>query len=566
MNKIKQYICTCAKAVDAWAVIYVIAMIVPNVLLDFTESMNLWGKLANIIVPASIYLLLVSKVKRTGAIMLWLVIMMVMNAFQIVLYYLYGNGIIAIDMLINCVTSNPDEAGELLSNLTLPIIINVVIYVPLILWAVYASTRKPSLRSSALFRKRAFKIGFYTLSMGILIVVVAMLTSPRYRVNRDLYPFNVISNIVSASQRIGQSVNYHNTSSGFKYDAKMSEDSYDDELIVLVIGETSRAGNWQLFGYDRPTNPRLSQRDDLILFPRAVSQSNTTHKCVPLMLTPISPSEFDSIMYYKSAVTAFNEAGFSTSFYSNQAKNHSYTQFFSEEADTVNYLDGKHRFDHLLVEDMKKELSDTAMQRKLIVLHTYGSHFNYHDRYTPEFSYFTPDGSTNANAKHRPVLVNAYDNSIRYIDNYLADAIESLESTGRSAVLFFAADHGEDIFDDDRERFLHASPVATYWQLHVPMFIWMSDEYRSRHPEVVKAIQTNKDKYLAPSQSVFHTLMDLSGINTRYYDGNSSVASPKFKSPVPEYLNDYNEAVQLEESGLTDEDIRLLQNLGILDN
>lgn len=551
------------RCTDAWAIAYVLVMILPNILLDITETMNVWGKIANIIVPASIYLLLVSKVKRTGALILWLTIMIIMNAFQIVLYYLYGESIIAIDMLINCVTSNPDEAGELLSNLTKPIIINVIIYTPVIAWAIYASTRKPSLRSSEKFRRRGFRIGFWSLVAGIVFTVVAMIVGPRYAVNRDLYPFNVISNIGSALGRIAESANYDNTSADFKYDATLVDDDGEGEIVVLVIGETSRVGNWQLFGYDRETNPRLSQRDDLILFPRAVSQSNTTHKCVPLMLAPIDPAQFDSIMYYKSLVTAFKEAGFRTSFYSNQAKNHSYTQFFSEEADNVDYLDSKHRFDHYLVDEMINDLNDTIVKRQFIVLHTYGSHFNYHDRYTPEFSKYKPDGSTNANAKHRPVLTNAYDNSIRYIDSYLADAIEALETSGKKAVLLFSSDHGEDIFDDSRERFLHASPVATYWQLHVPMFVWMSDSYRQANPDIEKSLRANSGRYTAPTQSLFHTMLDLAGISTPYYRAGESLVSTSYIEPEPVYLNDYNEAVPLKDSGLRESDIELLKKVGL---
>ena len=34
--------------------------------------------------------------------------------------------------------------------------------------------------------------------------------------------------------------------------------------------------NWQLYGYDRETNPELSQVDDLVVFRDVLTQSNTT--------------------------------------------------------------------------------------------------------------------------------------------------------------------------------------------------------------------------------------------------------------------------------------------------
>ena len=44
--------------------------------------------------------------------------------------------------------------------------------------------------------------------------------------------------------------------------------------------------------------------------------------------------------------------------------------------------------------------------------------------------------------------------------------------------MLYLSDHGEDIFDDPRHLFLHASPVPSYYQLHIPFLIWMSDSYR----------------------------------------------------------------------------------------
>ena len=46
--------------------------------------------------------------------------------------------------------------------------------------------------------------------------------------------------------------------------------------------------------------------------------------------------------------------------------------------------------------------------------------------------------------------------------------IGMLENQGTDAALIYTSDHGEDIFDDPRHLFLHASPVPSYYQLHIP--------------------------------------------------------------------------------------------------
>ncbi len=547
--------------INILAIIYPILMIFPNILLNITESMPLTAKIANIIVPLSLYYLLMSVRKNAGVMVLFLSIFCVMNGFQITVLYLFGEGIIAIDMLINCVTTNTSEAGELLSNLALPIIISSILYIPLIIWGIYSAFRK--LHTSEKFRNTSRRYGLIGLSVGILISVIAML-STNFTPARHIYPFNIISNIVTALHRTYQSANFDKSSTDFNYNAVDTHDTNQEEIYVLVIGETSRAINWELFGCDRPTNPRLSTRDNIIKFPRAVSQSNTTHKCVPMMLTHTTPLSFDSIMYRKSIITAFKEVGYTTAVFSNQAKNHSYTQYFSEEADDVEYLEGDKHYDHNLVELLRDNLEKNKGKKQFIILHTYGSHFNYKERYPDSLSYFKPDEASQANIKHRSELLNAYDNATRYTDGVIDDVINLLDATNTKAVMIYTSDHGEDIFDDERERFLHASPISTYYQLHVPMLAWTSEEYDVTYPEIRRNLSQNYDKYIAPTQAIFHTLLDISGIHTAYYDAEQSIASPSYVSPRPMYLNDYNEGVPLEESGIKECDIEKFKSLGIL--
>ena len=75
-----------------------------------------------------------------------------------------------------------------------------------------------------------------------------------------------------------------------------------------------------------------------------------------------------------------------------------------------------------------------------------------------------------------------------YTDYFLAETIgflESLENT--SSALLYCADHGEDLIDDERDRFLHASPTTTAYQIYVASLAWFSDAYRRNFPEKVAA-------------------------------------------------------------------------------
>lgn len=106
----------------------------------------------------------------------------------------------------------------------------------------------------------------------------------------------------------------------------------------MVVGETSRAMNWSLYGYERETNPELCDIEGLTAFSHVLTESNTTHKSVPMLISSVSAHDFGQILRQKSIITAFKEGGFSTAFFSNQRYNHSFIDFFGMEADTYDFI------------------------------------------------------------------------------------------------------------------------------------------------------------------------------------------------------------------------------------
>lgn len=101
---------------------------------------------------------------------------------------------------------------------------------------------------------------------------------------------------------------------------------------------------------------------------------------------------------------------------------------------------------------VEKELK-AGHQKLFIVLHAYGSHFNYKERYPESMSVFKPDNLTDAKYENKEYLMNAYDNTIRYTDGFLASLITLLQKTNSFSAMLYTSDHGEDIFDDNRKLF-----------------------------------------------------------------------------------------------------------------
>lgn len=534
-----------------------IALTVPNVVLSLTEPVSVTSALANVSLPLGVYLLMMASWKRTGVVTWLMLPFMVFAGFQIVLLYLYGGSVIAVDMCLNVATTNVSEATELLANLVEAMAVVIMLYVPALIWGVVAICRKSFCVLS--FRRKLAMAGSISVISGGVLAILSLIFVPGYSFIHETFPINAVSNLVEACHRYDETSRHEQLAADFTYRARPTHAEDLREAYVFVIGETARGANWQLGGYERPTNPLLAKEDGVVFFPKSVSESNTTHKSVPMLMSFASAENFDSIAYYKSVITAFREAGFSTAFISNQVSNRSFTEHFGNEADTTMYVcqagDGTHSYDEVVIAPVRRLLADTLRHKQLIVVHSYGSHFKYYERYPDGFSAFKPDKAIDANVANRQELINAYDNSIRYTDFVLHSLIQELRQVDGPTALVYASDHGEDIFDDSRERFLHASPVPTYWQIHQASLVWLSPRLVSNNPDMMTALKSNSTRRISPQKSLFPTVMQLAGITSPTVVDSLSLVSKNYNPAPAVYLNDLNEALPLDKCGLKPMDL-----------
>ena len=551
----------------------VVALLLPNIALCYTECLTPWACGVNVLLPLSLYMLFFSAAKRPGKMIWWAFIFVFFAAFQLVLLYLFGTGVIAVDMFLNLVTTNPGEAMELLDNLAPAVVGVFVVYLPLLILGGVNIRRDSRLTVSFQQRVRhwAMQIG----AIGLFCLLASYLVVDDYRMRNQLYPVNICYNLYLAFERNAASENYKEASRNFKFDARSEHSATAPEVYVMVVGETARAHNFSLYGYPRNTNPLLSKTPGIKAFPNVTTQSNTTHKSVPMLLSAASAEDFERLFHEKGILAAFKEAGFHTVFISNQLPNHSFIDFLGEQADEHYFLkkedalQGNH-YDEDLLQKLdeilpKADASSSAhyhyRYRKLfVVLHSYGSHFNYQERYPRSFAYFKPDSRSEAKPENRRDLLNAYDNTIRYTDYILHGIIERLQKWegvqtktdgvyGQpTSAMLYTSDHGENIFDDERCLFLHAAPKASDYELHVPFIIWTSEGFSKQYPDILKALGENRSKQVQSSLSAFHTMLGIGGIQTHYRQDEYSVASDKYHPVKLLYLDDHDEAIPQEDA------------------
>ena len=551
----------------------VVALLLPNIALCYTECLAPWACGVNVLLPLSLYMLFFSVAKRPGKMIWWAFIFVFFAAFQLVLLYLFGTGVIAVDMFLNLVTTNPGEAMELLDNLAPAVVGVFVVYLPLLILG-GVNIRRDS-RLSVSFQQRVRHWAMQIGAIGLFCLLASYLVVDDYRMRNQLYPVNVCYNLYLAFERNAASENYREASRDFKFDARSEHSATAPEVYVMVVGETARAHNFSLYGYPRNTNPLLSKTPGIKAFPNVTTQSNTTHKSVPMLLSAASAEDFERLFHEKGILAAFKEAGFHTVFISNQLPNHSFIDFLGEQADEHYFLkkedasQGNHYDEDLLQKlDEILPLADASSSahyhyryRKLfVVLHSYGSHFNYQERYPRSFAYFKPDSRSEAKPENWRDLLNAYDNTIRYTDYILHGIIERLQKwegvqtktdgvyDQPTSAMLYTSDHGENIFDDERCLFLHAAPKASDYELHVPFIIWTSAGFSKQYPDILKALGENRSKQVQSSLSAFHTMLGIGGIQTRYRLDEYSVASGKYHPTKLLYLDDHDEAIPQEDA------------------
>ncbi len=544
------------------SVAFLLSLMLPVVILAYTEQNPFWTTASGILLPLGLYTVFTSLSRRSGRMVWWGFIFIFFSAFQIVLSYLFGNSVVASDMFLNLLTTNPGEATELLSNIYPSVIAVCVIYLPL-LWRAWVHLRHRASIPNR-WRRRMLILGGATFAVGCLTLFIGCHGEVRKTLRDDVFPVNVCYNLGLSISEAHKISNFEHTSQGFAYEAERAGSAEGREIYVLIIGEAARASSWQLYGYERPTNPLLSQRDDIVLFDGLTTQSNTTHKSVPMILSSVHTSEHEELFRRKGLPAMFNEAGFTTYFISNQMPQGAMIDKLAADAHHIEYMEAPF-YDMQLVDAMRKAIASDPSQKLLFILHAYGSHFSYYQRYPRDYAVFLPDDDVAISRKNVSKIRNAYDNSVRYTDSFVNAVISSLEAyPDVCSAMLYCSDHGEDLFDDSNGRFLHASPTVTYYQLHVASLAWFSERYEALFGDKVSAAMQNR-KAPATTHSVFHTMTDMASVTSPYLRREVSLVSPDFDYTAPRlYLNDHNEAVVLDrEVGIDSRQKELFHRAGI---
>jgi lipid A ethanolaminephosphotransferase len=314
-------------------------------------------------------------------------------------------------------------------------------------------------------------------------------------------------------------------------------------VVVLVVGETARAANFQLDGYARQTNPRLSAQPGLVNFPHVTSCGTATAVSVPCIFSGLGRKAYSQKVAARSEnlLDVLSRTGVAVTWLDNDGGckgvcGRVTTHDIAAKHETSPSCAGGECHDDILLERLPALLDASDDRDRLIVLHQKGSHGPaYYRRYPDAFRRFTPDCARNdVQNCTREELVNAYDNTIVYTDHVLAEAIALLQKHAdrQDAALIYVSDHGESL--GEHGVYLHGLPyaLAPPEQKQVPLVAWLSDSLR-KSDELGEACLTREAQREHSHDDLFDTMLGLFDVSTsRYRRDDDLFGACRQRAPV----------------------------------
>ena len=367
---------------------------------------------------------------------------------------------------------------------------------------------------------------------------------------RKTYPCNIISILIrkQKNERIVHEMQKNIAS--FSYRAKQPTSPAEQEIYILIIGESARYENFSINGYVRETTPLLEKKNGLLSYSDVYATCNLTEYALPLLLSRATPLNPEQAYREKTFVDAFKECGFYTAWIANQASFYPYVKRIANAVDEAHFsfndFDAIENYDGLLLQYIDSILNRNE-DKSFIVVHTLGSHFRYNYRYPKDFEKFTPalKGASNysiVSKENKDILINSYDNTILYTDCIVSEIINRAESRNCLSAVLYISDHAENLYDDDGSLVLHGSKTPSIKEIHVPLFIWTSAKYKSFYDCKQKSLEANTSKKISVS-NLFHTILDMAGISYPGEELEKSIASDSFVEDSVRYVYTVNKEI-----------------------
>jgi lipid A ethanolaminephosphotransferase len=428
------------------------------------------------------------------------------------------------DMLRNILHTDGKESGELLSFGMLPSLFALGILPALLVSRVRLRVRPMG---------RALLVRLACIALSLLVAAGAMMASfqdlsalmrNHKEVRHLITPGNYVVSLLRVLRDDGTHRNAPRTPIGANAKVVGRSPTAKPRLLVLVVGETVRARNWGLNGYARQTTPQLRAIGP-INFSDVTSCGSATEVSVPCMFSPYGRAHYDKdrIEHSQSLMHVLDHAVIATLWRDNQTGCKGVCEGLPFESFEHARDPQACTAEGCLDEVMLHGLADEVARRPgdmVVVLHQLGSHGpSYSRRYPARLRRFTPTCETaDLGDCTREEIVDAYDNSVLYTDDFLARTIRFLaEQSSRDTALIYVSDHGESLGENG--LYLHGVPyaIAPDTQTRVPMVMWLSPGFAADRAIDVGCMKRDSNAPVS-QDNLFHSVLGLMQVSTPEYD------------------------------------------------
>ena len=293
-------------------------------------------------------------------------------------------------------------------------------------------------------------------------------------------------------------------------------------VVVLVIGESARKANFQLYGYQRKNNPLLAKQEGLKVY-EATSCATYTTAGTKAILEPVNSDDLHELLPNYAFRTGVDVSWRTSNW--GEPPIHIGEYLTNEELGT-RYPDENIYHDAILLKGLQERIASSQKDKVLIVLHTSTSHGpKYADKYPKEFEVYKPVArNVEEGEKNVGMLVNAYDNTILYTDYLLDSLINMLRGmTEWKTAMIFISDHGESL--GEKGIFMHGLPMklAPKVQYEIPFLVWTSQGFRTYKP-------ASELPAVLEQHFIFHSVLNLLSIHSPAYNKDLDIFQPAAES------------------------------------
>lgn len=306
--------------------------------------------------------------------------------------------------------------------------------------------------------------------------------------------------------------------------------------VVYILGESTTRNHMGIYEYHLQTTPYLSSLEktgDLVKFTDVISPNGHTMEVLEKLFTFYRQGAKGKWYEYTDLFSILNQAGYYTTWLSNQESSGIYGnngRFYADRCKSDSFVcirdtksDFTEPYDEYLLPLLDQTLKQTKPKR-FIVLHLMGTHLEYENRYPKTFKTFSTNVEQGENNKIKETKA-AYDTAVRYNDSIVNAIINRFKD--KNSLIIYTSDHGEDVMEINKKIAGHGDIDINNHKVEIPMLVYMSKTFQKNYPYITNRIRLSAHHPFM-TDDMIHSILDLMEIQTKEYRPSLSIFNKQF--------------------------------------